>query len=400
MHSTAIKYLGSLWILCFLGGANTYGQPFPDVPGVVIDHLPKSTGNYLGSPSIVILPNGTYIASHDIFGKGPTPQHTHVFESGDRGKSWQKVAELDSLWWATLFVNKGALYLLGITKEYGRMSIRRSADGGHTWSSVDEGYLSMEQGFHCASVPVQVFKGRVWKGMERNVPVTSWGNFQSFVASAPVDANLLDPKSWSFTQRLSYNKAEWKPGDAWLEGNVVMNPNGEVWNILRVNNLEDDQAVMYRISDDGQTSDSTTVKFIKLPGATKKFNIRFDPKSKLYYTFTNYALPRHRVYKRERARNAQVLLSSPDLETWTIRGIVLYHPDVEKHGFQYLDWQFNGKDIIIASRTAFDDGMGGADNQHNSNFLTFHRLKNFRAYRTPDEWKPLLEGVAGFAVLK
>jgi hypothetical protein len=397
---TTLRQLSLISLLCFSAMCLAQGQDFPDVPGVVIDHLPKATGNYLGSPSIVILPDGKYITSHDIFGKGPTPQHTHVFESGDRGKSWQKVAELDSLWWATLFVNKGAVYLFGTTKEYGRMSIRRSADGGHTWSSVDDGYLSTEQGFHCASVPVQVFKGRIWKGMERNVPATSWGNFQSFVASAPVDANLLDPKSWSFTQRLKYDRENWKPGNAWLEGNVVMTPKGEIWNILRVNNLEDDQAVMYRVSNDGQTADSTMVKFIKLPGATKKFNIRFDPKSKQYYSFTNYALPKHRVYKRERARNAQVMLSSPDLETWSIRGIVLYHPDVEKHGFQYLDWQFDGKDIVIASRTAFDDGMGGADNQHNSNFLTFHRLKNFRTYRTPSAWEPLLEGVTDFAVLK
>ncbi len=365
--STVMKQL--IWLcLMSLLTLPALGQTFPDVPGVVIDHLAKSSGNYLGSPSIVILPNGRYIASHDIFGKGPTPQRTHVFGSGDRGKSWQKVAELDSLWWATLFVKKGALYLYGTTKEYGRMSIRRSTDGGHTWSSVDEGYLSTEAGFHCASVPVQVFKGRVWKGMERNVPATSWGNFQSFVGSAPVDADLLDPKSWSFTQRLTYNKTDWKPGSAWLEGNVVQNPKGEIWNILRVNNQEDDQAVMYRVSDNGQTADSTTVKFIKLPGANKKFNIRFDPKTKLYFTFTNYTLPKHRVSKLWLARNSQVMISSPDLENWTIRGIILYHPDVELHGFQYLDWQFDGKDIVIASRTAFDDRLGGAET---STILTF-----------------------------
>lgn len=394
-----MRQLARFGLLCLLSLSFAYGQNFSDVPGVVISHLPKSTGNYLGSPSIVILPNGNYIASHDVFGRGPTPVHTYVFESTDKGESWQKAAELDSLFWATLFVNKGALYLFGTTGEYGRMTIRRSTDGGHTWTRADEGLLSSDAGYHCASVPVQVFKKRVWKGMERNVPATSWGNFQSFVASAPVGTDLLDVKNWTFTARLKYDRDNLKPGNAWLEGNVVMNPTGEIWNVLRVNNNDDDQAAMYRVSNDGQTADSTTVKFIKLPGATKKFNIRFDPKSKLYYTFTNYALPKHRVYKRERARNSQVLLSSPDLETWTIRGIVLYHPDVEKHGFQYLDWQFDGKDIVIASRTAFDDGMGGADNQHNSNFLTFHRLKNFRTYRTPADWKPLLEGITDFTVL-
>ncbi|WP_460944024.1 sialidase family protein [Spirosoma daeguense] len=375
-------------------------QQFPDVPGVVIDHLAQSANNFLGSPSIVILRNGKYIASHDIFGKGLTPQHTHVFESADRGKSWQKIAELDSLWWATLFVNKGELYLLGTTKEYGRMSIRRSTDGGHQWSQVEEGILGEGQGYHCASVPVLIAKGRVWKGMEVNVPTTSWGNFQSFVASAPVDADLLDTKNWSFSPRLIYNRTDWKPGNAWLEGNVVQNPNGEIWNILRVNNTDDDQAATYRVSNDGRTADSTTVKFIKLPGACKKFTIRYDSKTKRYFTLTNYALPKHRSSRRERVRNAQVLISSPDLETWSIHGIFLYNPDVDHHGFQYVDWQFDGNDLVVASRTAYDDADGGAKNQHDSNFLTFHRLFNFRQYRTPAEWQPLLEGITDFTVLK
>lgn len=389
----------SLVCLVLLGLGSVSGQDFSKVPGVVIDHLAASNGDYVGSPSIVILPDGKYIASHDVFGGGPLPEHTHVFVSGDRGKSWKKVAELDSLFWPTLFVDNGALYLFGTTREYGRMSVRRSNDGGHIWTPTEQGILGKEDGFHCASVPVQVFKGRLWKGMERNVPVTSWGNFQSFVASAPVGADLLDPKSWSFTPRLTYDRATFQPGSTWLEGNVVMDPEGQLWDILRVNSVEDDRAAMYKVGDDGKTSDSTSVKFIQLPGAAKKFNIRFDPKTKLYYTFSNYTLPKDREEHRG-ARNAQVMLSSPNLTDWTIRGLVLYHPDVEKHAFQYLDWQFDGKDIVIASRTAYADGLGGAHRAHDANFLTFHRLKNFRKYRTPKAWQPLLEGVRGFAVLK
>ncbi len=395
------RILVLLVCLISLGLFPASAQDFSKVPGVVIDHLPMSGKDYVGSPSIVILPDGKYIASHDVFGGGPLPEHTHVFESGDRGKSWKKVAELDSLFWPTLFVNKGALFLFGTTREYGRMSVRKSSDGGHTWTPTEQGILGEEDGFHCASVPVQEFKGRLWKGMERNVPTTSWGNFQSFVASASVDADLLDPKNWSFTPRLTYDRQHWKPGDAWLEGNVVMDPEGQLWDILRVNNPEDDQAAMYKVGDDGKTADSTSVKFIKLPGATKKFNIRHDPKSNLYYTLANYTLPEQRGYKQlGSVRNAQVLASSPNLTDWTIRGLVLYHLDVNHHGFQYLDWQFDGKDLVIASRTAYEDGLGGAKRQHDANFLTFHRLKNFRKYRTPKAWRPLLEGATGFTVLK
>ncbi len=48
------------------------------------------------------------------------------------------------------------------------------------------------------------------------------------------------------------------------------------------------------------------------------------------------------------------------------------------HGFQYVDWKFEGEDLIAVSRTAFDDGLGGAANYHDANFITFHRVCNFR----------------------
>ena len=40
------------------------------VPGVVLAHSPGATGVYIGSPSLVVLENGTYLASHDFFGPG------------------------------------------------------------------------------------------------------------------------------------------------------------------------------------------------------------------------------------------------------------------------------------------------------------------------------------------
>ncbi|MEZ5103460.1 MAG: hypothetical protein R2757_03110 [Draconibacterium sp.] len=76
-------------------------------------------------------------------------------------------------------------------------------------------------------------------------------------------------------------------------------------------------------------------------------------------------------------RNTLVLKSSSDLKL-TIHKILLEHPDVKKHGFQYIDWQFAGKDIVFLSRTAFDDKFGGAQNFHDANYLTFHKIKKFR----------------------
>lgn len=97
----------------------------------------------------------------------------------------------------------------------------------------------------------------------------------------------------------------------------------------------------------------------------------------MYWSLVNYAEKQYENVKNERIRNCMALVSSPDLKSWKIVKIVLQHPDVHKHGFQYADWQFDGEDIVFVSRTAYDDEEGGAKNNHDANFLTFHRIEHF-----------------------
>ena len=61
-----------------------------------------------------------------------------------------------------------------------------------------------------------------------------------------------------------------------------------------------------------------------------------------------------------------------------MRRILIQHPEVKFHGYQYWDWLILGADILAVSRTAHDDGLGGARNFHDANFLTFHRIEGFR----------------------
>src|SRR5262249_55672036 len=123
--------------------------------------------------------------------------------------------------------------------------------------------------------------------------------------------------------------------------------------------------------------------FLALPGGSKKFTIRRDPQSQLYWTLSNPVREPHKGTRKSGAvRNTLALMSSADLRSWTLRTIILKHPDVETHAFQYADWQFDGGDLVIVSRTAFDDGLGGAHSYHDANYLTFHRLKDFRNLST------------------
>lgn len=359
-----------------------------EVPGVVVNYIPSSSKIYVGSPGIAVLPNGDYVAKHDEFGPASTEWSsavTQVFRSSDRGRTWTHAATVSGLFWASVFVHKGELYLMGTDRHNGLAVIRRCRDGGRSWTSPKDkrsGLLLDKGKYHCAPVPVVVHDGRLWRAMEDAMGPGGWGShFHAFMMSVPADANLLDADNWTCSNRLARNP-EWLGGKfgGWLEGNAVVTPDGDVVNILRVDyRPEGGKAAIITISKDGRrASFDPNTGFIDFPGGCKKFTIRFDPASELYWTLTNPVLPRHRDRDPSRVRNAVALMSSADLRSWTVRSIVLYHPDVERHGFQYLDWLFQDDDIIAVSRTAFGTGALAAPRQHDANYLTFHRIKDFR----------------------
>jgi len=395
-------------LLCFIAATSVPAAdeaPKPDhsqVPGVVIDHSPAASGLYIGSPSIAILPDGAYVASHDFFGPKSTEHQSAVsavFRSEDRGLSWQRVARIDGAFWSNLFVHQGRLYLLGVTRHHGLIVIRRSDDGARTWTEpkdADSGLLTPQGEYHTGPMPMLMHNGRLWRAVEDAGGGTQWGvRYRPMMLSAPLDADLMKADSWTRSNYLTRDPS-WLDGQflAWLEGNAVATPEGRVVDVLRVNGGPGGKAARVRISDDGKmaTFDPAT-GFIDLPGAAKKFTIRYDPQSKAYWSLVN-PVPRKRgresllhVYANRKpgsVRNTLALVRSEDLEKWEIRCILLHHPDVVRHGFQYPDWQFDGGDLIAAIRTAYDDGLGGAHNAHDANYLTFHRFARFRELTMAD----------------
>ena len=377
-----------LVVLLSLSSAAVENVP---VPGVVIDHRPAAARQFIGSPSLAVLPGGDYVASHDSFGAGSTLNRTVIFGSEDRGQTWRQRCEITGQYWSTLFVLEGALYLMGTSREYGFAVIRRSTDGGRTWTAPKDsnsGLLLADGRYHCAPVPVVFHKGRIWRGMEDAMGGGGWGKeFRAFLMSAPEDTDLLKATNWTCSSRLGWN-GELLGGKfgGWLEGNAVATPDGKMVDILRVDFRGlPEKAAIVEISDDGtRASFNPTNGFVDFPGGCKKFTIRFDERSHQYWSLVNDVPPQHAGKNTERARNTLALASSPDLRHWTVRSVVLYHPDPEKHAFQYADWQFDGDDLIVVSRTAFDDAEGGAAVQHDANFLTFHRVKNFRSLTMAD----------------
>jgi hypothetical protein len=315
-----------------------------------------------------------------------------VFRSSDRGATWQQRARLQCLFWASLFTHRGAAYLLGTDKHHGRIVIRRSTDGGTTWTEPRDaatGLLTPTGEYHTAPVPVLEHHGRLWRAVEDAMGGTAWGQrYRAGMLSVPVAADLLHATNWTFSSVLPRD-AQWLDGkfNGWLEGNAVRTREGRVVNILRVDTPDcPEKAAIVNVSDDGRTASfDPATGFVDFPGGAKKFTIRPDPRSERYWALATVVPERSRNPGRPASiRNTLALVCSRDLRHWETRGVLLHHPDTAKHGFQYVDWLFDGEDLIAACRTAYDDAAGGAHNHHDANFLTFHRFKNFRGLTRAD----------------
>lgn len=359
-----------------------------------------ATQTYLGSPSFVRLPDGDLLATHDYFGPSCPRNHeneehlTSVYRSCDDGATWTNITHIANAYWGSLFVHRGDVYHFGVSQQYGSIVIRRSTDNGNTWTHpADErsgllfrgGPFREPPNYHCAPVPIVEKDGRLYRAFEDCTPCVWGSGFQSLVVSAGVEADLLDASSWALSNKLAFDPAwvpaEWDevPVPGWLEGNVLEAPNGDLWNILRVNSKPVvDKAAIVKIHDLGQqiTFDPSS-DFIDFPGGMSKFVIRRDPETGLYLTLTNNntdpAFPNQ--------RNVLSLFASEDLRVWQHRLTLLkdnlshsYTDSMRLTGFQYVDWQFDGADILYLVRTAYE----GSYNYHDSNRITFHRLMNYR----------------------
>ncbi len=388
-------------------------------PGVVITHAPFWKLKYLGSPSLVVMANGDYVACHDFFGPASMEFKkgvTEVFGSTDRGKTWERRSVVNGAFYSVLFEHRGALYLLGVDHHAGadewkwvfhllkalgmardldtNIVIRRSDDGGRTWTEPKDEHtgLLIRGPYGFAPSPVIEHNGKLWR---------AWG---TGMLSVPVDANLLEAKNWVKSKAApAKGKSQWFGGQfrGWGEGIAMVGPDGGVVNMAKVAYAKpgDDHAAITHISEDGRRVTFDPEKdFVKMPGGRIKFSVRYDPVSKLYWALSNYLPPpdcREGAPPTWQRRNTLALSSSPDLRNWTVKCILLHNPDMKLHGFQYPEFSFDGEDLIAVVRTAWPDGQLGPKRQHDANYMTFHRWKNFRNLTmkdsTPDSWPRLKE---------
>ncbi len=385
----------------------SFGQNITPFPGTVIAESPTPLSKSYASPSIVVLSNGDYFASHDM-----SSTITGVYKSTDKGVTWEFLSLVFDSHWSTLFYHDNTLYLLGVVKSFDHISIHKSVDGGNTWTAATDtnNGIILEGSFHTAPTPVIVHNGRIWKAYEESPNPNDERDFYAFMFSAPVGADLLKASSWTKSSTVPLNSSWFNAdGPEWLEGNAVVDPNGDVVNVIRMSTPQQTNGSLamngyatgipryevgakLTVSADGlTTSFNPSTGFIHFPGAMTKFTIRYDPVSAKYWTIVNKITTVVSGWDNASTdapwnqRNVLMLTSSTDLINWQEHyKIVRWNEgDIinrrENFGFQYVDWDFDGDDIVAVSRTSWY----GSD-WHDANLITFHRLPDFKSLTMTD----------------
>ena len=324
------------------------------------------SGQYYCSPSLLRLPSGRLLASYDVF-KGNAPQCLNVvFASDDDGATWKYLCDLFPSFWGKLFMNNGRLFMLSVSHEYGDLLIGESEDEGLTWKAptvIEYGPGHGKSGFHRAPCVYAIANGRIWFAVENG----SWsdGGFTDCLVSAPVDGDLLDAESWTFTAPLPFDESWLGGGRAQvIEGNPFVAPDGGLYVMYR---NKENTGMLMRADANAPAKRLEFVRRVDLPFAHTKFDIHRGDDG-YYYAAGNECAPDGTA-----ARNVLSFYRSKDgVEYERIKRIIDCGDHDKKYtGFQYPSFIIEGRTVSLLSRTAYN----GAANFHDSNMITFHRFE-------------------------
>ncbi|MDP6717247.1 MAG: sialidase family protein [Pirellulaceae bacterium] len=375
----------------------------------------------VGTPDILQLPSGRLIASMELWLKRPTsgdeggidyPNHCKIKASDDGGMTWRQIST-NGITWGSLFYVNDALHMIGNDPHRRDIRIIRSPDGGKTWSKPVT--LFDDSRYHGSATPVHVKDGFIYRAFEDMNRGSA-----SLVVAGDLSKDLFDLKAWRTSNKveppretpsLSRGAATKKDGrdsggNWFLEGNVV-EIRGELYVLLRTRidvQLTAGLTSICKLEDDGRTMKYRFVQFYPMPGGQNKFKIIYDEKSGLYWTCGSmvpdpYQPPKplaDRGFSGNPGNTRRILMLSYSIEglNWFQAGCVAMSRN-PLESFHYSSQVIVGDDLLVLSRSSI-----GADNEyrdytwkrnvasgkaklpynnHDSNTITLHRVKNFRS---------------------
>ena len=355
--------------------------------GTVVNYLHPDdeaysfSGRYLCSPSLVRHPDGFLLASMDVYAVEPNPKNlTIIFRSDDDGETWHYVSEVMPSFWGQMFIHKGDLYMISCSTTYGDLLIGKSTDGGKTFCAPvcllrGSNGKNWNDGVHKNPQNVVCHKGRLYTPLE-------WGNWKNkeyahaaMVMSCDENDDLMVTENWTFSEPKKFDPcapeiAHLPKNTMTLEGTLVLDPEGRLLNVMRFGGEK--CAIAYEVDTEDPDAPLRYSHIIPFPANRSKFMIKQDAVSGRYYSVAS----RIKDGAHKDSRNLLSLMASVDMKDWYVVCDLLdySHCSASEVGFQYVAFEFEGDDLIYLCRTAINK----AHNFHDSNYSTFHRVKNFR----------------------
>lgn len=353
----------------------------PAPPVTIIDKVRELRTFTINHPTIVKLPDGSILTAQTN-----GSEYTPVYRSTDGGATWAQYGTIPGEnHYGGLHSHNGAVYLLGTDAAGGNIVISKSTDKGKTWSAQTILFKNWttedEIGYHCAPSPWFTHEGRVYRAFSAKYAKETRQPWGTLFISAPVDSDYMDPNSWTMSNVLLYDNYVPTMSSMYRgeEPCVFSDKDGNLKIMLRL-----DDSHPYEFASIFNITDFKTLEYVKtiiMPGAAKKFQIYWDEQSRKYWSVVSPSFWNDMATYGTNAcntRNAYSLVTSTDLENWTIEHTCIYSDNAFSNSYHYIDWAFDGDDIISCFRCSFDEERGMAYSGHDSNGFGFFRVRNFR----------------------
>lgn len=347
-----------------------------------------------------------------------------IYISDNNGQSFKRVGEFPFMH-ARPFCAGKRIYILGQCMD---LMIIYSDDNGITWSKPTQ--LTYGEDWHQAPCNVLYKNNYVYIVMEKrkDMGITGWmvNNIAPVLMRGSLDADLTKKENWTFASELYFHDAvdkelleytgipffwttpstyvEISPGRGcaeigWLETNIVKfkDTNHYLYDIntihlfMRAHTGGAGYCAMAKVVENNDGTMTTMLEtvpsgkkivYVPMPGGQMKFHILYDDKSKLFWLLSTQAtdsMTRSEMLFEERynlpnnERRRLVLHFSKNCFDWCFAGIVSIG-DSEKMSRHYAAMDIDGEDLYIVSRS----GDEHAKDAHDTNFVSFHKIKNFR----------------------
>ena len=356
--------------------------------------------SYVEGPGLVRLDDGVLVAAVPVvrrekWSEERRSQHsvTHLLRSADGGKSWKLTADLP-YYSAAPFTDGGTLYLFANKAGLGKkrnadLILLRSSDGGKSWSepvTLFTGYY-----WNCHTAMVQRDRKIYWATDDMSFGM----NRGPRLVAGDLSTDPMNPKSWRISEPVTFPGAPKEMWNAKFEANPsqylepnVIEVNGRLRVLAAVKmkrpSVTNVCAVM-DATDDGTELDLRFTRYNSMPGGNLKFCVVRDEPSKLFWATSNLAADGENslgladeaeklgIYRNSGFdRRFLMLHYSLDGLNWFPAGCIAQAARMSQ-SFMYACPVIDGDDLVLIARSSVH-----APNQHDADYATFHRVRDFR----------------------